>query len=521
MRLPRRTGQRKFVSIEDARALWESVQHLLAEEGEFQAVMATAWDSMLFDEAVQAAPRLAEVVWAVQQCTHYATDLYRDLFCYFWQASPLVRARGQMRPSRWANWVVVATLADDDEVQRLRRACRHDAMATAATLVALSESIRGWIKSVDPDPKAELAEAAYELGTRIAEAAAQGAADAQAQDGDADEGEGDGLGEAMAQVEAALAKLGEDAPEAGVPDLAALRRGLGESLRSAHEQLQGLAAARSAFGLGSGEAEHIPLGDQVRLGEKLATTRLADFHRLLGRLLGAAAAGPQVSEARSRPKGVRLSGDVTRLLAGELAVLAAPGLQLDFLTRLADEELLSAAHVAPPARGPLVVVVDESASMNEPGGRDERGHVVTRLVWAKALTLALAKQMRAQGRAMQVVSFASFDQQRVWADDPESLLDFASHHFDGNTAIESALDVATGILVDEPAADVVVITDDDRAAPPAAWVRQWGARAVRWRTVGVSVGVPKGRMLRAVCDETVMVEDFFDTEVFARVVALV
>ena len=511
------------MDIERARKLLEQVRALLAEEGESQSVAATDWDSLLFSETVQAAPRLSEAIWALKADTHYATDLYQDLFCYLWQQGPLIRRREQMRPSRWANWTVLATLDDEDGVQALRRACRHDAMATAETLVTLSEAIRAWIKRVDPDPKAELAEAAYQLGTALAEADGfEGGFEGTDSPGGGPGGPS--VEEAVAGLEAALeayeAASGTDAPQAGPVDTASLRAGLDRAVADAGARVGELAAARSAYGLDTAGVEHLPLGEQVRLGEKIAGTRLSDFHHLLGRLLGAAA-GPDVLRAQTRPKGVRLSADVAELLPVELAAMAVPGLQLDFLTRLADEELLTYARTGPKQRGPLVVLVDESASMNMPGGLDEYGRPVARLVWAKALTLALARQMRAESRPLRIVSFASGNQQQVFADDAESLIDFACHHFNGNTAFEAALRTAAELLVEDEAADLVFITDDDRDAPSKLWQERWRERSARWRTVGISVGVRGGSALHAICDEVIAVQDLLDPATFARAVALI
>ncbi len=87
--------------------------------------------------------------------------------------------------------------------------------------------------------------------------------------------------------------------------------------------------------------------------------------------------------------GVEPGGDVGRLLPSELARLAVPELELDTLRRIVERQALCREHhaVEPVGKGPILVVCDESGSME-----GAKAHT------AKALALALAWVARQQKR---------------------------------------------------------------------------------------------------------------------------
>jgi uncharacterized protein with von Willebrand factor type A (vWA) domain len=129
--------------------------------------------------------------------------------------------------------------------------------------------------------------------------------------------------------------------------------------------------------------------------------------------------------------GVELGADLGRLLPAELAALADPDLELDALRRylergLMQRELRGVEHKA---RGPVVVVVDESGSMSGDG----------RIETAKAVALAMAWIARHQRRYCCLVGFAD-DARGNWLvcppghTDQDALLDWLCHFYSGGTS---------------------------------------------------------------------------------------
>src|SRR5439155_16101755 len=102
--------------------------------------------------------------------------------------------------------------------------------------------------------------------------------------------------------------------------------------------------------------------------------------------------------------GVTLDGEVGRLLPHELAKLAVEEFELDAMRRLAERQLMCRLYqaVEPVAKGPILVVVDESGSM-----AGQKVHT------AKALALALAWVARQQRRWAGLVAFSGESGERL------------------------------------------------------------------------------------------------------------
>src|SRR3954469_16019158 len=104
--------------------------------------------------------------------------------------------------------------------------------------------------------------------------------------------------------------------------------------------------------------------------------------------------------------GVTLDGDLSKLLPVELAKLAIPELELDTLRRLVERQCMAREHrsVEPVAKGPILLAVDESGSME-----GDRVHT------AKALALALAWVARQQHRWCALCAYSGDSGERLLA----------------------------------------------------------------------------------------------------------
>jgi uncharacterized protein with von Willebrand factor type A (vWA) domain len=104
--------------------------------------------------------------------------------------------------------------------------------------------------------------------------------------------------------------------------------------------------------------------------------------------------------------GVVTDGDLGRVLPHELAKLAIPEFEDDTLRRLVERQLMCREYrsTEPVAKGPIILVVDESGSM---GG--DKGHT------AKALALAMAWVARQQRRWCALVAYSGESGERLLA----------------------------------------------------------------------------------------------------------
>jgi uncharacterized protein with von Willebrand factor type A (vWA) domain len=109
--------------------------------------------------------------------------------------------------------------------------------------------------------------------------------------------------------------------------------------------------------------------------------------------------------------GVILGNELSRILPMELLRIALPELELDFLRRFAEGQLQLRDFESndPAGLGPVVVVVDESGSMN--GAKIEN---------AKAIALTFAWLSRCQKRWCGLVSFSGGTGRSVLAIPPDS-----------------------------------------------------------------------------------------------------
>ncbi len=133
--------------------------------------------------------------------------------------------------------------------------------------------------------------------------------------------------------------------------------------------------------------------------------------------------------------GIELGNDISRMLPVELSKLSDPSLEDSFYQRFADGRLFQyeLRATANDARGPVVVVVDESGSMT--------GDPVAN---AKAFALAMAWIARHQKRWICLVGFAGGTEGNYFVQQPgesnvEGLINWLAHFYSGGTSCDVPL----------------------------------------------------------------------------------
>jgi uncharacterized protein with von Willebrand factor type A (vWA) domain len=323
------------------------------------------------------------------------------------------------------------------------------------------------------------------------------------------EGEGDGEGESVAQQVARM-------------------RAARDAVAKASEQVTEARATMAGLGMGAGAPVDMDtLAAYMRRACQDSTLRqiLAMAGRLC-QMIEAAQATKTIAE-RGEIVGVELSGDIARLLPTEVAAVAGvvPELEALALYRLATRRCLSyrQRRAERAAKGPIVVVVDESGSM-----RDEQ-----KIVVAKGLALALASLARKERRWCALVGFGADSEIHhvvlpPTGHEPSALMDWAAHMFDGGTT----LDVLAHIPrlwpsfaesgMQRGATDVIVVTDADVSAPEEALeaYRAW-AREEQARTLSIVVGPSQPGSIGEVSDRVWTIPRLTaDSEVIAKVLEI-
>ena len=304
---------------------------------------------------------------------------------------------------------------------------------------------------------------------------------------------------------------GKDALGREMATLRAVGRALGEASKEVEECKE----AAAALGLGPGAPGSNDPGAVAALYRRVRDSpTLRRICELAGRYR-------RVAQSKQRRKathglddvvGVVPDGDLGRLLPHELAKLALPEFEDDTLRRLVERQVQCReyASVEPVAKGPIIVSVDESGSME-----GEKAHT------AKALALALAWVARMQKRWCGLVAYSGDSGERLLGLPPgrwdESAVMSWLEQFIG---MGSNLDVPVREMpriyqqLEAPAGktDVIFVTDAICRIPPELQARflEW-KRSVRARLITLVIASTPGD-LEAVSDEVHLVGSLAVTE---------
>ncbi|MDB5313933.1 MAG: hypothetical protein JWO38_8135 [Gemmataceae bacterium] len=309
-----------------------------------------------------------------------------------------------------------------------------------------------------------------------------------------------------------FAKLRAEEPAGGAAadpgrEMAALRA-VGRAVAAAGTEVGELHEAAAGLGMGPG----MPGSNDPRAVAALFKRVRGD--PALRRICELAGRFRRVAQSRQRLKvthglddvvGVEPGGDVGRLLPAELVKLVVPELELDTLRRIADRQAHCREHYAvePVGKGPILVSVDESGSME-----GEKVHT------AKALALALAWVARQQRRWAGLVAYSGDSGERLLALPParwdearlaDWLAGFLGRGSDLDVPLRDLPRMAAGLGAPVGATDVILVTDA-RCRVPADVRDRFVAwkRAARVRAIALVIDNPPGD-LGGVCDEVYVV----------------
>lgn len=288
---------------------------------------------------------------------------------------------------------------------------------------------------------------------------------------------------------------GDESPQQSVNRIRSTRQALAEAAQAADD------AEAVGAGLGLGGESSLDAAKLASYTRRLRMSgNLAAIMRMAGRFIAKAR---QLQRQRTdlpgmEITGVELSGDLSRLLPVESSLVAGavPELELLALARVTQRRALSYRRITrePMAMGPIVVSVDESASMQG-----------DRIAAAKGLALAMASIARAQKRPFLLSAFSGTPEIRTASGSPEAIIEWMEKFFCGGTVLDGPLHtLPTTAWPAGPIgarADHIIITDDDvglddeMLAEYQAWAKKNGVR-----TYGIGIQVREVETLARVCD---------------------
>jgi uncharacterized protein with von Willebrand factor type A (vWA) domain len=234
----------------------------------------------------------------------------------------------------------------------------------------------------------------------------------------------------------------------------------GRALQKAQEEVEEFESMCKAFG------SEPSTGGQTNVNQIKEMFHKVKNNQQLRRIIELAGRYRMSAQSKQRQKvkhgyddmiGIELAGDIGRLLPVELALLADEDLELDALRRLVEKQSMCRLYEGrePQAKGPVVICVDESGSMNgEP------------IAQAKAFCLAMYWIARHQKRQCILVSFHCGRDSYCFAPhSPATLIDWLEHFYGGGTDLHVPL-VEVPKMWDDPyckiekgKTDLIVVTD--------------------------------------------------------------
>lgn len=272
------------------------------------------------------------------------------------------------------------------------------------------------------------------------------------------------------------------------PNPGALAKAARRAAQAGAEAAWDLQATLVSWGLDPADLGRLPLGDRLRLVERLRQPDLRRLAEGIGRLrrLARTAQRQALRHRRDEWTAITQGADLARVLPVELAALADPVRAWDVGRRLVEGRLLQYDVRPTPraGRGPILCAVDCSGSM-----------AGIPLEWAVAVALALADTARRQRRDFAACAFNAKLQGQWDAPRgrfaPDGLLGLAQLGADGGTAFEPPLQWALDRLAQHRfrQADVVLITDGECRLAAAFRDRLLQAKArLGFRVFAIQIG---------------------------------
>lgn len=527
-------------------SLVEKAQSFLGKEHtpvETMAVQADRFDRAYWDDVVHNVPGIQHMIDDIGQHHDYVGEFVEDLFHAAYKADPVLTDPSDMKPTHVPNRTMLEELSESQQFQSLRAQTKGDEYGSAMAVLSMEPAVKETQKAM-----CEAKERAEEAQKAAEEAAAQQQAAQQAMQGipgldpnamgptpdpngqPGGPGQGNAQGAADQQLDAAqqaaqqAANARHQAQDATQQAAAGVKAALKQAAEKAADDLDQEQQLMTAFGVEDGELKRMSFEERRELAQRLRNNRLAKFAKLLGqfKMIQQAESRRKVQHAADEVVGVKLGNDLQRMIPAEMLNLATPELEDDFWIRWANHALLEfdLRGKEKLGQGPVIVVVDESGSMDTP---DVAGG--TREAWSKALALALCDQARQKGRDFHYIGFSSSRQQWTCSflkgvTTISGVIEMTEHFYGGGTAYEQPLTDAINLIEEaydthgKPKPDIVFITDDEYGSMDETFMANWNRVKDKTsvRCFGIALGCGYSGALQQVSDNVRSLSDVMESD---------
>ena len=468
-----------------------------------------AYDVQEFDRAVETYHRLAEALDGAGDELRTAPALIRDLFWSFNKRAPRINENVALKPAFAINRRILEEIMDTAEWRQLREAGSiNDPMISAIATIGACERA---IKALDPNSRNQinrLATANEAAGKLFSQADILGELASRAMGPQVDE-----LRQRAAKARAAArrkervaAEIEESLDTDDEDQHRRLRQAARQGMADAIEEADEIQNAIAAFGgfcstsdKGNGMPREMTAREKIELAMRVrCSPKLKLIAEMCGRFtrIAMSVQKTRVNHPPSEITSITVGNDLAHLLPSEVALLGDPDLEDLFYLKFAERRLLQydLEGREPEGRGPIILALDESGSMEELAGG------IIKDVWSKSVMLGLLSIARHQRRDLAVIHFSGLGQLRTSVfprgeSTPLELIDAVEFFFGGGTVFDPWMEEAVG-LVDQDRfdrADVIVVSDGIAHISERAEAEWWRMKVGRkMRCYGILIGTDRG-----------------------------
>lgn len=351
--------------------------------------------------------------------------LLNDIWGTYYKADPELTPEEKVSPDYKANRPYLETLLSDPATEQARVITMLDELSAGLATIEAGKKLRQEI-----DSRPELKKAMQQANEAV-----------EAQD----EGQGSEMAE---QVRQALQQHARD-----------VRRAIKAAVEAGKEKADQVNGLLAGWGMEPGDLKSVPIGERMKLVERLNGPNLKKAAAMVGRFrnLARARQKEKLKKQRDEIHGITVGSDLPHVLPAELGTLNDPVMRLDFFRKYTENQLLQyeLTNREKQGRGPMIVLVDRSGSMS--------GYPMD---WAAATALALADTAARQKRQTLIAYFDTRIQKQIELKpgerDINKMVEIATVGAGGGTDYQPALALAMERIMGAKnyrQADVVMITD--------------------------------------------------------------
>lgn len=447
-----------------------------------QNIETDSYDRELFGEYEEVSEELRELMERGSALLPGFRPLVLDLFASFYKHNVVFLPEDGVRRSSLFPRRILAGVLRDPLYGQLREETVLDGFRSSLAAAQMAGLVLDWLRSGDGPGEKPLMR---EWETDRAEDDMEELAD-EAETWDEVAGEEEERGDVFEKIrrekkselereEKALKKL-EGELRKGHENLdMKLKNMVKSSMKETSENVENAEDELTSWGASMGAPGERSAGEKLDLASKLySNEKLRRLSRIVGSLKEEMLRGRRKSWSRRGAEvfDISVGNDIGRLIASELVSLSSPGLRVDFKKRLIEGRLLQYSLRDEKGRGPIVICLDGSSSME---GKKE--------LWSKGVCLTLLEIAKRERRKFSVVVFSSGGApQRVFESSPgegrggwgmkeKDIFELAEYFPGGGTNFEEPLDSALEILKGSKfrRGDIVFITDGE-AVVGDAWL---------------------------------------------------